>query len=135
MAIIQWDASYSVNIDRIDRQHQKLITLINQLHDAMIANKAQAVMVRIVEDMVDYTQTHFSAEELYMEEFGYPELIAHRREHQLFIDKARDLRTRVQSSELIFSLEVIRFLRDWLTHHILETDMKYASFFAEKGIS
>ena len=35
MALITWDDSYSVKVDKIDGQHQKLMGLINQLHEAM----------------------------------------------------------------------------------------------------
>lgn len=135
MPLIEWDDSFSVDIDRIDREHRKLIGLINHLHDAMLEKKAQETMTAIVMEMVDYAQTHFNTEELYMEEFRYPDLDLHRVEHQKFIEKAEDLQERIRKGEFVLSLEVMRFLRDWLKGHILGTDMKYAPFLREKGIT
>ncbi len=135
MPLIEWDESFSVDIDRIDREHRKLIGLINQLHEAMLEQKAQEAMTAIVTEMVDYAQTHFATEELYMEEFRYPDLHLHRVEHQKFIEKTDELRKRVNQGEFVLSLEVMRFLRDWLKGHILGTDKKYAPFLKEKGIT
>ncbi|MGE4343810.1 MAG: bacteriohemerythrin [Geoalkalibacter sp.] len=135
MPLIEWDESFSVNIDRIDREHRKLIDLINQLNEAMLEQKAQKAMTAIVTEMVDYAQTHFATEELYMEEFHYPDLDLHRVEHQKFIEKTDELCRRVSQGEFVLSLEVMRFLRDWLKSHILGTDKKYAPFLNEKGIT
>ena len=35
---------------------------------------------------------------------------------------------------MILTLEVMNFLKDWLTGHILGVDKKYAPFFAAKGL-
>jgi hemerythrin-like metal-binding protein len=70
-----------------------------------------------------------------MEEFHYPDLDLHRVEHQKFIEKTDELRRRVSQGEFVLSLEVMRFLRDWLKSHILGTDKKYAPFLNEKGIT
>ena len=35
MGLIKWDDSYSVHIVEIDKQHQKLVDMLNELNDAM----------------------------------------------------------------------------------------------------
>ena len=41
MAIIQWNDSLSVNVVEIDKQHQKLVAMINDLNDAMRQGKGK----------------------------------------------------------------------------------------------
>jgi len=40
----------------------------------------------------------------------------------------------VADNKLGITLEVMNFLKDWLSHHILSVDKKYAPFLNEKGI-
>ena len=37
MAFVQWKDSYSVGHPQIDQQHQRLLAMINELHDVMSA--------------------------------------------------------------------------------------------------
>ena len=39
MPIMKWSEELSVEVNEIDLQHQRLIDLINNLHDAMLAKK------------------------------------------------------------------------------------------------
>lgn len=135
MSLIKWEKKFSVDIARIDVEHRRLIDMINRLHEAMLDRKTDGVLLDIVDGMIDYARTHFRTEEFYMDEFEYPEKAVHKSEHAAFIEKAEDLRNRLDQGEMVFSLEVIRFLKDWLTNHIMVTDGKYAPFFKEKGLT
>ena len=33
MGIIQWDSKYEVNVKKIDRQHRKIVNILNKLYD------------------------------------------------------------------------------------------------------
>ena len=43
MALIQWNDSLKVGVAEIDKQHQKLVDMINDLHDAMRQGQGNAV--------------------------------------------------------------------------------------------
>ena len=47
MALIKWKNEFSVNISAIDTQHKKLIEIINDLHAAMSAGKANDALREI----------------------------------------------------------------------------------------
>ena len=66
MALITWNDSFSVNIAVIDQQHQKLITMINDLNAAMKQGRGRDVMGGIINGLVNYTITHFKSEERYL---------------------------------------------------------------------
>jgi hemerythrin len=44
MALIQWNDSLSVNVVEIDKQHQKLVRMINELNDAMRQGKGKEAL-------------------------------------------------------------------------------------------
>jgi hemerythrin len=134
MALVTWNDSLSVNVAEIDQQHRKLIAMINELNDAMKMGKGKDVLGGIVNRMIGYTATHFKTEENYFAQFGYPDTADHKKEHAAFVKKVAGFKEGFEKKELSLTIEVIRFLSDWLRNHIMGTDKKYTRFFNEKGL-
>lgn len=126
MAFYEWQESFSVGEKEMDEQHKKLINLINHLHDAMKAGKASKEIGLIVNEMIDYTKFHFGAEEKLMAAKNYIGLGSQKAEHAAFIKKSQEFQNEINSGKLAVSMDVLSFLKEWLTNHILITDMKYS---------
>ena len=124
MPRINWSSMLSVGVPEIDRQHQVLVGLINQLNDATDDSGVQVDINAILHELVRYTEYHFSFEEDLMREKDYGEFDEHLREHRMFIEKVKQLVERWGRGEAIQVAEVLRFLRDWLVSHILHIDRK-----------
>jgi hemerythrin len=133
MAFYEWKPEFSVQVLRFDEQHKKLIQLINHLHDSMKAGQAVAQMASILNELDSYTQKHFREEEILMERYQYPGLPAQKQSHALFIKKIAEFKDEFSKGKLSTPLNVMAFLKDWLTRHILETDKQYGPFFSGKG--
>ena len=56
MALLEWKDDYSVNVQKIDREHQQLFSMINALHEAIVAGEGSKVGAPILEDLVEYTR-------------------------------------------------------------------------------
>lgn len=134
MAFITWNSKLSVGISEIDNQHMKLVGYINDLHDAMKVGKAKDVMAGILDNLVKYTLNHFSLEEKLMTQASYPGFLAHKKEHTDFVKKVSDFQSSFTNGSAFVSIDVLNFLREWITHHIQDTDQKYSPFLKEKGI-
>jgi hemerythrin len=134
MAIIKWDDSLSVNVAEIDKQHQKLVGMINDLNDAMRERQGKDALGKIITGLMNYAVTHFSTEERYFDQFGYPETVSHKKEHSKFAQQVSTFKTKFDTEPLGLSIEVINFLSDWLQNHIMSIDKKYGPFFNEKGL-
>ena len=135
MAFFVWDNKYSVGIREIDEQHKKLINILNELYEAMQAQKASDVLGKVLLELVNYTKTHFATEEKYMAQFGYPDEAAHKREHVAFTDKVSTFKSDFEEGRTAMSVSVAAFVKDWLIRHISGTDKKYGPFFNSKGLS
>jgi len=131
---MDWNSNYSVNVSEIDKQHKELFKLINKLSAAMKERKAKDVLAGIINDLISYTATHFSYEEKYFDKFGYPETALHKKEHKDFVKQVTDFKKGFDEGSLMVSLEIMKFLQDWLIKHIKGTDKKYSQFFNDKGI-
>jgi hemerythrin-like metal-binding protein len=134
MSLISWNENYSVKIKDIDDQHKKLIDLINELHYAMKSGRGKEVVGKILLELVKYTEQHFSFEEKLFTKYNYPEGRTHSKTHQDLIDQLNEFISKYDSGQNTLSIELMNFLRDWLTNHIMGTDKKYISFLNSKGI-
>jgi hemerythrin len=134
MKMFTWDQKYSVEIVSIDNEHQVLFDLINKLYEAMSQGKARDVMSGIVEELYEYTKTHFRREEFYFKSISYPESDEHKAQHDAFVQKINHYKQLIKEGDTSFSVEVLTFLRDWLIKHIQGTDKKYVPYFKKYGI-
>ena len=135
MPLMDWKEEYSVKISQIDQQHKKLIELINQLNDAMSKGKAKEVLDKILNDLVSYCASHFKLEEQLMQTNGYPGFAEHKEKHDKMTAKVLSLKKEVAAGKKMISLDVMKFLEQWLDKHILGTDKKYGPFLNAKGVN
>ena len=134
MALIKWDDSFSVKVAEIDKQHQKLIDMINELNDAMKQGKGKDILGKIIKGLVQYTATHFKTEEDYFKQFNYPHADTHKKEHDAFVKKVSEFKDEFEKGNISLTIEVMKFLSDWLRNHIKGTDKHYSRFFNEHGL-
>jgi hemerythrin-like metal-binding protein len=136
MALIEWSDQLSVHIVEFDGDHQRLIAILNNLWEASEERRGREVIDSILIELLDYTRTHFSREEVMFERWGYPGVEMHKMAHARLLATLAQLRDKflAQQSETVAD-EVFEFLRDWLIKHILGDDALYANFFRSLGIN
>lgn len=135
MALITWSAMLSVGVTEIDDQHKKLIDLVNQLNDAMHAGKGKEALTPVLAELIRYTQYHFGTEDRLMARHGYKEAPAHKAEHAKFVAEVTAFKAKFDKGNAMLSNELMAFLRDWLSKHILSTDKKFARALLAVGVS
>lgn len=130
----QWDSRYSVKVHAMDDQHKKLFEIVHELYTAMQSGKGKAVAGDVLARLIDYTEHHFAAEEAIMEKNHYPQLANHRAEHRDLENKVRAFKKEFDAGSKAITLELMTFLQNWLTNHILSVDQKYSDFLNSKGV-
>lgn len=128
-----------MGLPEIDRQHRKLIDMINQLDDATRAGKGRDAIGAILDELIIYSATHFRMEEKYFDQFGYADSEVHKREHAALAEKVADFAAELNAADdsrvQAVLVELVSFLGIWWKYHILDTDMKYAALFREHGVA
>ena len=133
MAVIKWRDSYNTGVEAVDLEHRKLVTLIEAMHTSIRDKEPKDAIERVVNEIVDYTQSHFVNEELLMQNEQYPQFADHKVEHQNLIEEVEIFKERLLSNFPDGRQDLYRFLREWLINHILESDKKFAAYVAEKS--
>jgi hemerythrin len=134
MASIIWTNEYSVNVSEFDKQHQMLFSYINNLVEAMQNRQSDQILSNLIDDLFNYTQTHFSTEEKLLEQHNFPKLAEHKEKHKEFILEVEKFKTELNNKKLGISIEIASFLKKWITNHIQVVDKEYAAFLNEKGV-
>ena len=132
MPLLEWSSSLSLGLERIDNEHRKLIDLINDVSDAIITNNTGDIIEWVLSDMYDYSNYHFSTEEKLMKKNAYPGAADHIKEHEDFRIKVAELQEQYKVMKDSVSIIILKFLKDWLVKHILNTDKKLVQFLNEK---
>lgn len=134
MAFFEWKEDYSVGIKKIDEQHKKLVTYLNDLYEAMKSGKGKEALDGILNGLVHYTKDHFTTEESLMKLYDYPEYEAHKQKHDKMAEHVVKLKHKVDSGEISSPRQIADFLKEWLAKHILSTDQQYGPYLNQKGI-
>jgi hemerythrin-like metal-binding protein len=131
---LNWNSSYSVGVKTLDSQHTTLFAILNDLHSAMMKGEAHTMTGPLLRKLVEYTRTHFSAEEKMLADSQYPGLANHRLLHRNLMKQVEDYSTRFERGEITLNLHLLNFLRDWLTNHIQKVDHEYGPWLNEHGM-
>lgn len=132
--IIEWSDELSIGIPEIDIEHRFLVALVNGLHSKILANESQQSLAETFSHLIRYTEKHFRNEEAVMQAVGFPLLEQHQDQHFDLADHATDLCRAYLSGAKSIDLELLAFLKDWISHHILIEDSKIADYLGDRSV-
>lgn len=132
---LTWNDSLSVGVPSIDEQHQKLVSFLNRMFEALKKGKAESVVEEIMAELLDYTKYHFSHEEKLMLKYGYGGRENHLPLHKDLLARAVKYAEKVKKDKNTSTvIETLDFLKEWLLTHIAKEDMKYRAFFTANRV-
>jgi hemerythrin-like metal-binding protein len=133
--MFQWSSAYSVGVEELDDQHKKIFSIINRIA-GMRHGDSDGDLVKIIDELKDYSIYHFKTEIGYLEKYDYPALEGHESQHKGYREKVDDFMQKVSDKkEEELAEKIYKFLKDWWSNHILQVDMDYADFLNNKGVS
>ena len=119
------DEAHAVGVAIIDKQHQRLAALINQLNRAVRDKASEAAVQAKFQELAAYTAKHFATEHELMERFHYPSMAPHDAIHRRLLADTQHFRSRLNKGGDLF---VLQSLKDWLAHHIQTEDRALGEF-------
>lgn len=135
MDYFQWSDALSVGNTLIDQDHKELVTLVNELHQAVQDGKSNETLGSILQALFTYTHEHFQREELLMEHIKYADMDAHLDQHKKLIEQVEVLQDAFERGRSEVAIGTAELLRYWLTHHIMRTDKKLSAAIAQAGLA
>ena len=129
MAAFSWEASYSLKMDTMDRQHQRILTLMEKIDEALANKKAGIMLEEWLVKLETFTKVHFFDEERLMESKEFPSTNEHKRLHDKFVEEISKLRSENDDSR---NTQTLQAISEWFINHILSEDMRYSEFFLNR---
>ncbi|WP_259780839.1 bacteriohemerythrin [Aestuariispira ectoiniformans] len=136
MSFFEWTPEMSVGLARLDDDHKGLIAIINRLAETCGKPDQHAVIEQAFRALLRYTEVHFGREEAVLNAVHYASLQGHRHQHHDFIKDILELRHAFgQAGDEETQRELLDYLKDWLTNHIMIEDMAYKSAVEHSAIA
>lgn len=123
--MMNWTPDLSTGVPKLDEQHKEIFEWLAELQSAT-ADERTLFGVYVITRLKHYMREHFATEEALMKTAGYPGLAQHMAKHAEFRAKLEELQLKSIAEDI--SEDTVNFLTEWLTHHIVETDMAYVPY-------
>ncbi|MBY0430722.1 MAG: bacteriohemerythrin [Rhodospirillales bacterium] len=127
MTHIDWSQRYKLGIPAIDADHGTLVSMLNRFLNASLEGASDSELAAYLHTLVEEVRAHFQREEAMLDRVNYPELPAHKVEHDRLLVQVQHYEQACQAGEVprALSLETADYLRHWLLDHIILADMPY----------
>ena len=130
--VFVWDRQFETGIPEIDRQHRKLVQLINTLGRMLFIETETEFFVkslfRVFDELADYVDYHFRFEEDLIGRYNCDKEHGdtHKHAHADFIRQITEARGAAIDQPAEITGRTLTFLSKWLMTHIVGTDMRMA---------
>lgn len=126
--LVRWDEKYRVGNAQIDQEHQYLFQLINEFYDAFAEKRDRTLLVNLLTRLVEYSERHFTNEEVLMKASRYPALDEHVRHHEKLFEQIFRFSEKLSDRAFNPTHEMLLFLKGWLADHILHEDLLLGAY-------
>lgn len=128
---MQFDHSLLTGIEDIDRQHQHLLRLLEELEKALAQQITPLEIGSIVKELLGYSIYHFNTEERLLKEYTRTseesaEADSHIAQHRRFSQHIISLQERLSKRAYVDAEEIRLFLNNWIREHLMDTDKTLA---------
>lgn len=133
----QFTARYVTGIDMIDEEHKGLFKIIGDAYRmveaGLFVSDHYDDIMRLLDQLEEYAEVHFTHEEEYMESIQYPLLEQQQRAHGIFLERLSDKDLGENEENQHDYLEgLLDFLYAWLGSHILKMDKPIGEYVAKR---
>jgi hemerythrin len=124
MALIEWKDDFSVGVPDVDYEHQKLIALINDLHDAMSRDNSDVTVMDFLGEIYAHVAAHFALEEKIMRERNYDQYSDHKADHEALLDELRDIMDDYEENAFFSDDIFANAVGSWFSDHFRNRDAR-----------
>ncbi len=132
---ILWRPQLTTGSERLDQDHKYLFCIFNCIELALSSPDQIRHIPLFFEQLIDYTDEHFSREEQVQLQIGYHGYMEHKMEHQRLLERLKNLNDDIKkiaaTDEGInhpdvlaagFDKDILNLARSWIIGHVAKMD-------------
>jgi hemerythrin-like metal-binding protein len=112
---------YCLGVESMDSTHQEFIAIVNSLGRA-----DDEEFVALFQELLDHTESHFTAENKLMEEVQFPPIQIHMGEHHRVLEQMRDISNKVAQGSIATGRTFVLSIPQWFREHAATMDSALA---------
>jgi len=124
VSLIEWKDEFSIGIAAVDHEHQQLIVLINELHDAMSGENATITVLDFLGEIHAHIAAHFALEEKIMRALRYDQYEEHKQDHERLLDEISDIMEAWEKHDFYNDDAFSQTIESWFTDHFSSMDAR-----------
>lgn len=130
---MNWAEHCKIGHDQLDQQHKQMLLTVEELLEALNEDEDKEVEAecrRVMDFLKGYVVVHFSTEEMYQEEIGYPDIEHHKQLHKEMTDIVMELEYELIRNHYDRAAvqQVANALTRWWMYHIMLEDKKIVAY-------
>ena len=126
---IDWGPFFKSGNDQIDKEHEQLISLSNEIISNCFKKDNKEEMLVLFKQLLDHVVKHFENEEKILEQYKYKEYEQHKLIHEDLVVKAKNMYKSLESG-IISPVTVVKYVvQDVIVGHIIKNDFDFFELF------
>ena len=122
----------STGIAEMDQEHALELQIVRAIR-AALADSDRARVDALLQELEDFTNAHFLAEQLLMRLHAYPGYEAHQLEHDQLMQELAELSRSIREDSSPDPARATEDLERWLLTHIQSEDQALAEYLEQQG--
>jgi hemerythrin len=121
-----WEPKYTVHVEELDAQHQKLFNITNNVLD--LYENGSGELYPSLQNLVEYLCTHIRCENSVMINYDYPGYAEQNSQHSKFLDKMQDFLNSYKENDKDLTFKILSYLHHWIYSHTVVMDLQYGQY-------
>jgi len=131
--LLQWQNKFNLGIDEADRQHKKMLSMMNGVHVMSVNHCSNKAIAKALDALITYTEVHFAWEEELFTSYDYPQSELHHNTHVKLVQDLRQHQANIATSNNTQIRNELVALNEWLLNHIEHSDKDYVAHIKAQG--
>lgn len=126
MALFIWTPTLSTGNSHVDDEHRALVEKVNAVLECIAQHADNAALSTVLDDLAQFTRTHFQQEEAAMQRVAFPRAGEHAAEHAALLAQMDQVLAQLRTPTEIDSMALYTRLTRWVIDHIQSFDREFA---------